>query len=317
GIGIVSMLFRTNYLALTGGGRDPKFSPNNVTLWDDSKEKDIVKLEFRSEVKNVKLRRPSDQIIVVLANKVYVYTFSAQPKRLHMFETPDNEKGLVAVSTSKSLAVLAFPGRQPGHIQVVDLGQFIAAGTASVSSVTTPLANMTISSSIIAAHTAALGCLAMNAEGTLLASASDKGTLIRVFEALSGKLLHELRRGADRAEIYSIAFSADSTRLCVSSDKGTVHVFNLDAASSGAAQRSSSEESARLAFMKDLLPKYFSSEWSFAHCQLPTDSRCICAFGPERNTIIVVCADGGCYKFTFDPIKGGECIRESYNRFLR
>lgn len=37
----------------------------------------------------------------------------------------------------------------------------------------------------------------------------------------------QLRRGAERAEIYSIAFSANLHWLAVSSDKGTVHVFGL------------------------------------------------------------------------------------------
>lgn len=37
----------------------------------------------------------------------------------------------------------------------------------------------------------------------------------------------QLRRGADRAEIYSLAFSSTAQWLAVSSDKGTVHVFSL------------------------------------------------------------------------------------------
>lgn len=37
----------------------------------------------------------------------------------------------------------------------------------------------------------------------------------------------QLRRGADRAEIYSLAFSTNAQWLAVSSDKGTVHVFSL------------------------------------------------------------------------------------------
>jgi len=36
-----------------------------------------------------------------------------------------------------------------------------------------------------------------------------------------------VRRGADRAEIYSLAFSSTAQWLAVSSDKGTVHVFSL------------------------------------------------------------------------------------------
>lgn len=37
----------------------------------------------------------------------------------------------------------------------------------------------------------------------------------------------QVRRGADRAEIYSLAFSSTAQWLAVSSDKGTVHVFSL------------------------------------------------------------------------------------------
>lgn len=384
GVSIVEMLFRCNYLALVGGGKNPKFPPNKVIIWDDSKSKGIAGLEFRSEVKNVKLRR--DRIVVVLSNKVFVYMFSAQPQKLHTFETIDNDKGLVALSSSQNHAILAFPGRQKGHIQIVDLNTFHTTTAVTRNNAYTYPTNsssfssfphhrrsssfgsssfgsnndlqvpsilerrqsvsnnssgsttvMTTNISIIPAHTGKLSCLSVNADGSKCASASEKGTLIRVFDTATGKLLNELRRGVDRAEIYSIAFNHDSTRLCVSSDKGTVHIFNLDAIlgngvnhspNNGAAYYGevvvnntipspSGNRQSSLSFMKDLLPKYFSSEWSFAHFKVMADCRCICGFGQERNSVIVICADGSFYKYTFDPRKGGECVREDYENFLR
>ncbi|KAG0045278.1 WD repeat domain phosphoinositide-interacting protein 3 [Gryganskiella cystojenkinii] len=370
GICIVEMLFRCNYLALVGGGKNPKYPPNKVIIWDDERNRGVIELEFRSEVKAVRLRR--DKFVVVLSNKVIVYTFNLQPTKLHVFETVDNDRGLVALSSSDKHAILIFPGRQSGHIQIVDLNSVVST-TAVTSSpaITTstgpfpgsnnsstnlqqshhnqpkyPMASTkpTANISIIPAHTSPLFCLVTNTDGTKCASASDKGTLIRVFDTGSSKLLNEFRRGVDRAEIYSIAFNSDSTRICAGSDKGTVHIFNLDGATGGsrvyhhgsgpssgphygeviqpphhhhASQMSSGNRQSSLAFMKDLLPKYFSSAWSFAQFKVAADCRCICAFGGEKNTVIVICADGSFYRFMFDPQKGGECVRESYNKFLK
>ncbi|KAG0030307.1 WD repeat domain phosphoinositide-interacting protein 3 [Podila clonocystis] len=361
GICIVEMLFRCNYLALVGGGKNPKYPPNKVIIWDDERNRGVIELEFRSEVKAVRLRR--DKFVVVLVNKVIVYSFNLQPTKLHVFETVDNDRGLVALSSSDKHAILIFPGRQSGHIQIVDLNSVVPTTVSSTphnpfsgssSSLlqnnanntqptkypmtsTKPTANI----SIIPAHTSPLFCLVTNTDGTKCASASDKGTLIRVFDTGSSKLLNEFRRGADRAEIYSIAFNSDSTRICVGSDKGTVHIFNLDGAlgvrvfqgsvvpsagphygeviqtSSHHSHQASGNRQSSFAFMKDLLPKYFSSEWSFAQFKVAADCRCICAFGGEKNTVIVVCADGSFYRFMFDPQKGGECVRESYNKFLK
>lgn len=61
----------------------------------------------------------------------------------------------------------------------------------------------------------------------MLATTSSRGTLIRVWDTVTGKLVRELRRGSDKAEIYGVSFRPDEQELCVWSDKGTVHIFSL------------------------------------------------------------------------------------------
>jgi hypothetical protein len=49
--------------------------------------------------------------------------------------------------------------------------------------------------------------------------------------------------------------------------------------------------------MAGVLPKYFSSEWSFAQFHVPEETKAIVAFGPQKNTVIIVCANGRCAYF--------------------
>mmetsp|Transcript_25653 Transcript_25653/g.43840 ORF Transcript_25653/g.43840 Transcript_25653/m.43840 type:complete len:103 (+) Transcript_25653:3-311(+) len=73
---------------------------------------------------------------------------------------------------------------------------------------------------------------------------------------------------------------------------------------------------------KSLTPTYIQSQWSFAQFRLPHSekvrTRSIAAFSQETGTrtILVVSADGTFFKCGFDPVKGGECSREDWQRFL-
>jgi len=205
GIGYVEMLFRCNILALVGGGRNPRYPPNKVMIWDDHQNRCIGELSFRSPVRAVKLRR--DRVVVVLEYKIYVYNF-ADLKLVDHIETTSNIKGLCALCPYSSNTVLVCPGLQKGHVRV-ELYD---------SKKTT----------LIPAHETSLSCFALNFDGTLLATSSEKGTLIRIFDTSTGRNLQELRRGADKAEIYSLAFNYNSYWLACSSDKGTVHIFSIN-----------------------------------------------------------------------------------------
>ncbi|CAK7909979.1 SVP1-like protein 2 [[Candida] anglica] len=276
GIGHVTMLHRTNYLALVGGGKHPRFSNNKLVIWDDLKRKSSLQLEFTSAVLNVLLSRI--RIVVVLRSQVLVYGFSAPPKKFASYETADNEQGLAdlaatatsvsitshrpphgsgsigslsssieafsetsaggggggaaAAVTSGSVAsagstgssagstgsssspcqILAFPGRSAGQIQLVDVS---------------PAGQERNLISIIKAHKSKIRCLTLNRQGTLVASASETGTLIRVHSTHNTALLYEFRRGLDRAVITSMKFSHNDSRLAVLSDKNTLHVYNV------------------------------------------------------------------------------------------
>ncbi|KAK7269355.1 hypothetical protein RIF29_22080 [Crotalaria pallida] len=304
GIGLVHMLFRCNILAFVGGGPDPRHPVNKVMIWDDHQSRCIGELSFRSEVKGVRLRR--DQIVVVLGHKIFVYNF-ADLKVLHQIETIANPRGLCEVSHVSGSMVLVCPGLQKGQVRVE---HYASKRT-----------------KFIMAHDSRIACFALTQDGRLLATASSKGTLVRVFNTMDGSLLQEVRRGADRAEIYSLAFSPTAQWLAVSSDKGTVHVFNLkvDSGLLGHDRSQSTSESkpasprgvSSLSFFKGVLPKYFSSEWSVAQFRLPEGLQHVVAFGHQKNTIVILGMDGSFYRCQFDSAAGGEMTQLEYYNFAK
>jgi hypothetical protein len=80
------------------------------------------------------------------------------------------------------------------------------------------------------AHESSLRSLALTADGSRLATASEKGTVIRVFDVAAASCIQEFRRGVERATITCLAWSWDFHWLCCTSDKGTAHIFHVDEA---------------------------------------------------------------------------------------
>ena len=133
---------------------------------------------FRSEVKAVRMRR--DRIVVVLENKIYVYNLQ-DLKICDHINTCSNPKGLCSLSSDAQRIVLACPDSKKGHaiVKIYSEDKF----------------------RMIKAHETSLACIALNYDGSILATASDKGTLIRVYNTETSEIIQELRRGIDRAEI--------------------------------------------------------------------------------------------------------------------
>lgn len=298
GIGHITMLHRTNYLALIGGGMNPKFPSNKLIIWDDLKRKISLNLEFSSPILNVFLSRI--RIIIVLKNQILVYGFSSPPKKYATYETINNEYGLADLSVnsasfssspqknspnsspslgnaslnsnSSSLSsspplnnssntestpkfqTLAFPGRQIGQIQLVDVS---------------PNGQEKNIVSIIKAHKSKIRCLALNRAGTLIASASEQGTLIRIHSTQSTALLCEFRRGLDRAIITSMKFNHDGCRLAVLSDKNTLHLYNINIEESDIHHPINRQHLLKRISLPIPIPSYFNSTWSF--CSINTN----------------------------------------------
>lgn len=169
---------------------------------------------------------------------------------------------------------------------------------------------------IVQAHKSAVSCLSMNSEGTMLATSSDKGTVIRVFSVPNAQKLFQFRRGSYPARIYSISFNMVSTLLCVSSDTETVHIFKL----SGQGGDPNRDTTRRKSLGRNIagsvggyLPSSMKEMWEpsrdFAHLKLPGSGiQSVVALSNNTPQVMVVTSEGYFIQYSIDLESGGECV---------
>ena len=187
--------------------------------------------------------------MVILEDQIYLYDISNM-KLLYTIETSPNPNGtcapsltsfrclltliaICALSPSSENCYLAYPLPQkaapssfappshapPGTTHVAPTsGDVLLFDTLKLEAI-----------NVVEAHRSPLSFITVNDAGTLLATASDKGTIIRVFSIPSARKLYQFRRGSMPSRIYSMSFNTTSSLLCVSSATETVHIFKLGA----------------------------------------------------------------------------------------
>mmetsp|Transcript_25129 Transcript_25129/g.34469 ORF Transcript_25129/g.34469 Transcript_25129/m.34469 type:complete len:310 (-) Transcript_25129:241-1170(-) len=191
-----------------------------------------------------------------------------------------------------------------------------------------------------------LSAMALSSNGLLLATASELGTVVRIFTIPMGTTVCTLRRGSYPTTIYDIAFNARATRLAVSASTGTIHIFKVPAeneASSShergggsldtnndpiddANQSVASPDSGILHTVTSSVNDYLTQSFSvraFATAKLKECSEVpnVCALmtTPSMNNddgmdagedLIILTRSGTFHQFRVDTLNGGLCSRE-------
>ena len=137
-------------------------------------------------------------------------------------------------------------------------------------------------------------------KGTLIASASTKGTLIRIISVEGGEQLQELRRGTGKALISNLIFHPSLNLLACWSDRKSVHVFEIkksvekciDSKEFGFSQsekRKNVEADNRKSGLKFLsvFSKFFNSDWSVSKIKIPEIEK-IWGFDSKNHWISVI-----------------------------
>jgi len=220
--------------------------------------------------------------LVQLEQELRVLDFQSL-KKLATFRTFENSTYWAAYSKDNE-ATIAYPAQKEGHIHLVKMKK----RTEDDADIHDPID--------INAHKSAVRCLAINHDGSLFATSSQRGTVIRVYKTEDGKLVKEVRRGTKPVTMYSIAFSHDNKYMCCYSSSGTVHIFGLGT------QEQKENTYSSMYMLSYVGINYLSSEWSMAeYSVLGGDGRC--AFAPNSSNMVNVATTSGRYvsmKFNLD-----------------
>ena len=213
---IVEMLFCTSLLVVVGAGDTPELSPRRLKVLNTSNHTCIADLTFVSSVLAVRLNRA--RLVVVEERRAVVHDLSTLCVQ-RTIDTVPNPRGVCALSSDEDSSLLALPAHT--HAGAVVIHDCV---------------NLHVVCEL-QCHNSPVAACALTRDGAMLATASAKGTVIRVHCLPHGTKLWSFRRGVVGANVRSLCFGLESTMddadpgaklLAASSEKGTVHVWRIE-----------------------------------------------------------------------------------------
>ncbi|KAJ0177514.1 hypothetical protein K1T71_007523 [Dendrolimus kikuchii] len=302
-------------------------APRKLIVCHYKKGTEICNYSYSNTILAVKLNR--SRLIVCLEESLHIHNIRDM-KILHTIrDTPPNPRGLCALSPCVEHCYVAYPGSSAvGEVQIFDAVHLNAK-------------------CVLSAHDSPVAALAWSMCGRRLATASERGTVIRVFSVPERARLHEFRRGVKRCvSIACLAFSACGAYLAATSNTETVHVFRTQEAASGAAGADaaacadadagkpeppaapaadgwmgwiSAAVSAGAGYLPAQVQDVLAQGRAFACAHLPhTGYRAVAAITNVSRSprLLVATAQGVLYVYALDPNEGGECTLLRHHRFL-
>ncbi|XP_065086599.1 WD repeat domain phosphoinositide-interacting protein 2 [Ochlerotatus camptorhynchus] len=291
---LVERLFTSSLVAVVSLN-----APRKLKVCHFKKGTEICNYSYSNTILAVKLNR--SRLVVCLEESLYIHNIRDMKVVHTIRDTPPNTTGLCALASDSDHCYLAYPGSATvGEVQIFDAVNLHAK-------------------TMIPAHDSPLAAIAFSQMGTEVATASEKGTVIRVFSVNDGSKLFEFRRGVKRCvSIASLAFSTCSKYLCCSSNTETVHIFKLERTSPESNDDQGSKDH-WMGYISKAVSSYlplpsqvtdvFTQGRAFASAVLPVAGlrhSCVIATIQKSLRLLVASQDGYLYVYQL-PQEGGEC----------
>jgi len=195
-------------------------SPRQLILYDIQQCQSMSDLVLDTQNGILNVETNEHRLVVVTETELHIFELPSMAP-VQYVKTAPNPKGVVslcpnvfATATVPSCCYVSFPTVLKSGDDCVVVHDVMDRSTTQVTVLLRP-------------HKTSVTNLKFCADGQKLATASAKGTVIRIWSMPQGIPLHSLRRGNSTATIFTLSFGGTQNELlAVSSSSGTIHVFS-------------------------------------------------------------------------------------------
>tara|TARA_Y100000768_G_scaffold388830_1_gene387643 strand:+ start:4637 stop:5596 length:960 start_codon:yes stop_codon:yes gene_type:complete len=194
-IRLIHLYYNSNIIGIVGD----KNPFNMLNMWDDSKNKYIGLIDNKHEILEFKM------------NKKYIVCRDEYNLNIYKFDTLSFEysiiyKNICNFDLSIHMNMVVYSNIE-GYIQIYDIDKD--------------------NNKNFKAHNNKIQYVKLSNNGLYVASVSENGRKIKVYNSLSGSIVKEFIRGIYMSEIVNIEFDLTCVYLLVYSITGTVHIYDI------------------------------------------------------------------------------------------
>ena len=286
--------YRSNLLALIGGGKIPKFNPKKVVIYNDLEDSVENEFKFSTPVLNVKFKKT--HIFIVCEKKIYVFNITIS-QNVDTFDTLINKRGIIAVNGCEETTVMAFPIEiEEDEPNKQNKGYVGVKNYKSKKYFT------------LQVHEEPISFMEMDYNGLLLATVNNKENIIRIHNLSEKTLVFECNRGIGKAVVNYICFDPEYNYMGITSNKGTIHLWKLD----DIIEKEIDNEGINYKVKKN---KGYKIEKSFALIKI-NKPNCIFCFRPGK-TLLIISEDEKYYVAKLDQKGGNYNAIEQKNFYIK
>ncbi|CAF0886386.1 unnamed protein product [Rotaria sp. Silwood1] len=113
------MLYRTNLIAYVRADHATGLPSHVVNIYDDQRKAHVLELSFQSSVTSIRISRA--RLVVILLNKIHIFSFPSKCRLLHTIHTRENPRGLCELSNNNESFIVFPSNAKPtgGLIQIL------------------------------------------------------------------------------------------------------------------------------------------------------------------------------------------------------